>query len=361
MCKKFFDEVITAYRDRRYYKAAMVHDEYTTQNGRDRIYTNAIIDVPDYSESSGAFRIFVQPTCHVDMAGIMSNLLLCVASNDAYDDGLFFVCGTAFTKLPLAEQLATIERELIRCDFAVKFDIRNPYDIWDGCDMGDNAVADDVTGETRLMGGYMYVALSGAFGERIAKRVMRREHDLEIKSAHIAARYQEEQGRRIDDLYVANKANIKANRKSGKVARKAVKPEAKRMAQLNTEDWKAREKKWAEEIRAAKTTRAKAAEKSTEDDGFDIPEPRVQPKKTQSKPEPKPEPEPKKVVNLDDVKKTAEKVAAEVEAVTAKIDKTDEAAATAAEETPVVVDEEKKAGDAPKSDSAEGTESIETN
>lgn len=356
MFEKFFADMA----DRRYFKAAMAYDKYMTNTAKDRIFTNAVIDVPGYSESDGAFRIFVQPACHVDMAGIKSNILLCIANNDAYDDGMFFVCGVAFTKLPLAEQLATIERELIRCDFAVKFDIRNPYDIWDVCDMSDDSVADYVTGESRLAEGYMYVALSGAFGERVTKRVMQREHNLEIKSATVAARYQEEQARRINDLFDATRPNVKKSKKSGKAARKAVRPEIKNVKKANAADWKERAKEWAEEIKATKATRAKTSEES---DNFDIPEaPKAEPKKSQPKAEPKAEPktvktEPKKVIDFDDAKATGEKIAAEAAAAAEKISST-EAVAEAAEETPKepVATDETKAEDAPTTtDAAEGT------
>ena len=339
MFEKFFADMA----DRRYFKAAMAYDKYMTNTAKDRIFTNAVIDVPGYSESDGAFRIFVQPARHVDMAGIKSSILLCIANNDAYDDKMFFVCGVAFTKLPLAEQLATIERELIRCDFAVKFDIRNPYDIWDVCDMSDDSVADYVTGESRLAEGYMYVALSGAFGERVTKRVMRREHNLEIKSATVAARYQEEQARRINDLFDATRPNVKNVKKS------------------NAADWKERAKEWAEEIKATKATRAKAAEDS--DDSFDIPEaPKAEPKKSQPKAEPKVEPkmvkaEQKKIIDFDDAKATGEKIAAEAAAAAEKINAS-EAAAEAVEETPKepVATNETQAEDAPNTaDAAEGT------
>lgn len=362
MFEKFFAEMA----DRRYFKAAMAYDKYMTHVGQDHIYTNAVLNVPGYSESDGAFRIFVQPARHVDMAGIKSNILLCVSSNDAYDDDLFFVCGVAFTRLPLADQLATIERELLRTDFAVKFDVRNPYDIWEACDMDDNAVADYVTGETRIAEGYIYVALSGAFGERIAKRVMRREHNLAINSAHIAGRFQEEQGRRINDLFNAARPNTKKAAKSGKAARKTIRPEMKTFKKANASDWKRRAKEWAEEIKATKASRKKADAET--DDGFDIPEvPKAEPKKSQPKTESKAaEPktaktEQKKVIDFDDTKATGEKIAAEAAATAEKINAS-EAAAEAVEETPKEpVTDETQPEDAPTTtDAAEGTASTET-
>jgi len=356
MFEKFFAEMA----DRRYFKAAMAYDKYATRNAQDRIFTDAVLDVPGYNGSSNAFAIFVQPSKYVDMAGIKSNLLLCVANNDSYPDELFFICGIAFTRLPLADQLATIERELLRTDFAVKFDIRNPYDIWEACDMDDNSVADYVTGETRLAEGYMYVALSGAFGERVAKRVMRREHDLEIKSAHIAGRFQEEQARRIDDLFDATRPNIKRSAKSGKAARKIIRPDVKATRKANSADWKKRAKEWAEEIKATKAARAKATEDS--DDSFDIPEaPKAEHKKSQPKAEPKAEQ--KKAIDFDDAKATGEKIAAEAAAAAEKISSA-EAAAEAVEETPKeepAATNETQPEDAPTTtDAAEGTAPTET-
>lgn len=350
MFEKFFSDLA----DRRYFKAAMAYDKYATHNAQDKIFTNATLHIPGYNGSDGAFQIFVQPSKYVDMAGIKSNLLLCVANNDAYDDDLFFICGIAFTHLPLADQLATIERELLRTDFAVKFDIRSPYDIWEACDMDDNAVADYVTGETRITEGYIYVALSGAFGEKVAKRVMRREHNLAINSAHMAGRFQEEQGRRVNDIFDAARADIKSAAKSGKAARKTIRSEMKTVRKTNSADWKKRSKEWADEIKATKAARAKTAEDS--DDGFDISEaPKAEPKKSQPKAEPKTEP--KKVIDINDAKATGEKIAAEAAAAAEKINAS-EAAAEAVEETPKeepATDEVKADDDPTDTDVAEGT------
>ena len=350
---KFIDNIKTAHADKRYFKAAMAHDKNAVVLGRDKLSTNAVLEVPGYSESTGAFKIFVQPTKWVDTESILSNILLCIADNPDYPDDLFFVCGTKFTKLPLADQLATIERELIRCDCAVKFDVRNPYDIWDMCDMDDGCVVDYVRAETKPMEGYMYVALAGAFGERVARRVMRREHNLEMKSARPAGRFQEEYARRIDDLYTAKKPNQKKVRKSGKAARKTVKPEGRTIKKANAAEWKAKAKEWKAEIEKVKAdrktdTQKPEAQPEAESDDFDI----------------KTAPAPQKVVDFSTVREKAEAAATEIkETVGAVVDEINDMAkssATADEQLDTDTPAEAAAPteEAPVTESSEPTENA---
>lgn len=203
------------------------------------------LKIPGYSGSYGSMRIFVQPRATVDYAGIEADLLLIKADGEQYDDPMFLICGTKFTHMKNELQLAIIEAELMRCDEHVSFDVRSPYDVLEHAgvngDVGESATAiPDVEVD-------IYIALSGNFGERIARKVIDRHRKLALKTAKPAAKMEDAYGKLNGDHYSANdigKANIKKAKRDASELRKRIKPVVKSVRAEVAKDWKNEKAEW---------------------------------------------------------------------------------------------------------------------
>jgi hypothetical protein len=199
---------------------------------------NQTANVPGYTETANAFKIFIQSTKDVsNIGGIRQSILLLGSKNPAFTalyGAKFFIVGKSFMAASHKEQLCMIANELMRngeCDQAnailTAVSTHNYSTILARADMADVDLADGVATPNDLAD--RRVALSGAFGARTAKKVVSTEVRKAMHDSTIDATVVAKAGKVEKTLY--NKKTWKPAVKSAKVfndaAMKGVKTEAK--------------------------------------------------------------------------------------------------------------------------------------